>query len=320
MTTHEGLSPEQYEEVDFEIAAAAQSETLTPHMNSGGWPEHAIDGAPREALEEMAERVRLYQLAAKLFLDDPHTRLAALGMVRLRGDWSRDDDMQRELGQLLRTAPYMATIFDRNHPDNKLELAVRQDIVSMQGVTMLTRRRRLMLSERVEEEVTRRNGQRLMATFAIGVTKVSTFALQIDRLGELQTSAAQEVRVALLAGMVMGVNVARLRTELPAPEGPDYQRWLHDHPEYEITPLVSEDHQKARRDLAVLARVNQVAQEHGLSPADVIARVQQPLPRRLTQPDTVRQIEAAIRDREAVLLPVTTAYIGERSLQELRPA
>ncbi|HVI69126.1 MAG TPA: hypothetical protein VM581_01585, partial [Magnetospirillaceae bacterium] len=289
----ERLTQEQFDEVDFEISDAEIRRSAVHHRNVRGWPELGFEGADPTDMEAMLDRVFLGHMATDLFLNNPVARTATLGIIRLRGDWRRDASVQDSLigpDARLRTE-YESRVFSRHEQDNNLQYNIDAGVVSLKGVSMLTRQRRLLLTESFEHEFEHTSGRRVMARLAIAVSKLSTFAVDLDHLRK-HPDAAREIYEIHLAGMVLRANKRRFQRIANVMGDFDY---VED--QAEDIELAMPDINEERAAMADLSVIHEKMREYDVGADVVLSRVAAGNSLQARRPETIKAIEEAIINR-----------------------
>ncbi len=319
----ECLTSEQREEIDFEIADAETRRSAAHHRNVRGWPEFGFDGVTAEYAEAMLDdRVFRAKMATDMFLDNPVARTATLGIIHLRGDWRRDIAAQDSLvGPHARLiTEYDTRVFERDDPDNNLQHAIDAGIVSMNGVAMDTRQRRLALTDDFEQEFVHASGNRVMARVAIAVTKLSTFAVDLERLRDYP-DAAQEIHEIILAGMVIRANKRKFRRIANVMGDFDYTREADDI-ELDIPANAEEraamaDVREERATMDSLRTIHEKMRKYDISADVLLGRVATANSLRVHRPETIEALEHATVNRTGLLAPITTTFYGRRIFKSL---
>lgn len=283
---------------DDDIAAFEFGRSQGQQMADPGWVEFGI---PTSADSERIWRAAsLGGNTTQMFLDEPAARTATLGILRLRGDWDAADELQEELigdGSPFLDPPYAGKLIEQTTPEAKRIITVDWGITSVNGLTTVTSRRRLLRTRPFDQQLPV-SGQTFTLRSHIEVDKLATFALDIDRLDTIDHEAAQEVRLIIVCGLLATTDLRRVqRAALGVPTWQDFQA----------------GGEKSLRDerlkvITARAKINQ----YGLASDAVVNRLTTEDQTRLQRPESIEAIEGEIANPSGLLTPSTVTFYGER--------
>jgi hypothetical protein len=195
--------------------------------------------------------------------------------------------------------PYSGEVLASDSPEAKRRITVDWGVTSVRGLTMLTRRRSLLRTAQFTEDFKIAETQRQYTAHShIEVDKLSTFALDIDRLEDIDEQAAQEVRLIIICGMLASRDIRRV---FRATRGQDYQA----------------DEKELRNDAMGIMTARMKMQHYGIGADEVIDRLGTENQTRLLNATSVEAIQNEISNRSGLLVPVTATFYGERVIEKL---
>lgn len=291
---------------DDDIAAYEFNRSRAQQLHNQGWQELGIPAASDG--HETWERALLGGLTTPLFLSDPSARTATLGILRLKGDWDAADTMQEQLvgsDSDLLSQPYNGTVFTAESEEAKRRLTVDWGVTSVRGLTMVTRRRNLLQTEFFAEnlEITDTATQ-YEAHSRVEVDKLSTFALDLDKLDGIDHNAAQEVREIIICGILASSDLRRVYR---ATRGED--SW-----ENHTAP----GQKSLQEDKLNVMTAKAKMRYYNISPDDIVNRYESQNPTWVRLPETIQAIENEMKERKGLLIPSTVTFYGARKLNMLR--
>lgn len=289
-----------------EVAAAEESRSAPYQFNTYGWPEYGIPGHAPEDARLLWELVRNQNTTTGIFLQNPTARTATLGLVRMRGQWRTADSVQSAIvgsGASLRRPLYDSMVYERTDPGAALRYTIDQGIVSLAGLTMLTRYRLLLETSLLQENMP----DTIIATTKIVVSKLSTFVLNIAAL-EHQKDAVQELQLSIICSLIASCDAELLRRILV----PD-----HAYISSKDDPPGRYSVQKQRADMATMAYAETKRRQYDISLGDVMRRMSEGNVNQLRRPESHSAIEHEIRNPSGLLIPATTTFYGERKLLKM---
>lgn len=306
---------EAFEVADFEISDAEIRRSLAHHRHVLGWPGFGFEGATPDQAESVVPQLEMGEVVVDPFLDNPYARTATLGIIRLRRDWTRDRLAQSQLigpeSRLLRE--YDTRVYERSDPDNRLRISIDAGIVSAQGIAMLTRQRRLAMTQSFEQEFRHaKTGQLYMARLAIVFSKLSTFAFDLEQL-KYNPAAAREVYQILMADMVMRSNKKHMQHVARSIGVYDDELDPDENDLDGKTYSVADE----RAYVDEVVQIQQKMAEYNISADAVLLRVARPNPLSIQSPDTVAAIESSISHQTGLLIPSTSTFYGGRVIKSL---
>lgn len=237
-----------------------------------------------------------------LFADTPELANATLARIDMDGQWDAADSFERELLGMLFDTNYRQSIrwIDRASEDAKRTVTIPAGFTQEPNFVALRRKRRLVTASHLDGPRAKRR--------QIEVDKVSTFALDIAKLGELDDPAMAEVRLIVAATMFKAVDWEALRHEqvtMPASAdesalGELLDAWRAAQDE-ETTPFTT-----AMEDLFNL---RDALRRNNLTVDQVRYRAYEVEdPARLREPRGLQYIEEALHGRSDLLTPAATTY------------
>ena len=310
-------TPEDYKNADAEIAAAELERSTQHQLNVIGWPNFGIPGMSLEDAQHITEVTLEGGITTDLFLDNHLARTATLALVRLRGDRSLDKVVQAALvGSESRfmQPPFETHVYDRlDTQANDLRLQIDDSIVSAHGLTMLTRKRRLLATETFEQDIKHpATGKVMLGRFAIYIDKLSTAALNIHELEGTSKIAADEVREIIIASMIMGRNQKRLQ-HLAEITGD--LRWEELDADQITRPFRPPTVEEERAEFDAIARAEQSMAKYGIPVDVVLRRIASRYPNRIRHPETIEVMEADIAGDTTINRLSTTTFFAERAVK-----
>ena len=141
----------------------------------------------------------------EVYAENPDLVNATLRRIEMEGQWDAADPFERELLGLLFDTEYRGSIhrIARDTDDAKRSITIPAGFTKEHGFVALRRHRRLMVARHIDGDEARRP--------QIEVDKVSTFALDIEKLAQLSDQAVSEVRLIVASTMLKAVNWGTLR-------------------------------------------------------------------------------------------------------------
>jgi hypothetical protein len=287
-------------QADRDIAAYEFGRSRSQQMHNQDWLALGIP-LPSDGQETWDIAVS-GEVTTPLFLSDPSARTATLGILRLHGDWDAADTMQAHIigdESPLMSETYDSKVFASDDPEAKRRLTLDWGVTSVRGLTMVTRRRRLLRTDEFEEHIKiPATGRHYTAYTRMEVDKLSTFALDIEKLENIDQAAAQEVRLIIICGMLA---TRDLRRVYRATRGQDY----------------SPNEKELRDDAIGIMTARMKMQHYGITADEVVDRLETENQTRIQNEGSLEAIEAEIKNRTGLLVPVTATFYGEREIQKL---
>lgn len=287
----------------FEFSRSRAHQTGNP-----GWKDKGIIYSESDA-EAHWDLVETGEIGTELFLNDPVARTATLGILRLHGDWEAAERMQQAIvgpESALRQDPFNAIEIDKLDPDAERLITIDWGVVSVGGLTMVTKRRRIMQTPWFEERVTTADGKRTYSAItSIEVDKRAGFALDIAKLAEINPEAAREARLIIICGMIASSDLPRLERAVTGTNDA-----VSDYSESARRPL--------QHEMANIIYARRKMQEYGITADEVMERAfGDGDPARVRDAATIDAIDAEVATPRGLLVPATVNYYGERTLHRL---
>ena len=159
----------------------------------------AVHQAFYELVEIQGTAAEEASIVLELFAENPEIANATLERIEMNGEWSAADNFERGImGQLYDVGYKEMHRLHRQHPEAKIGVIIPAGFTREHGFVALRRMRRLIIAGHTD-------GRKAVRP-ALQVDKVSTFALDIDRLANLSDEAAAEVRLIVAATMFKAIN------------------------------------------------------------------------------------------------------------------
>jgi hypothetical protein len=272
-----------------------------------GWKEQGISYSLDDA-EAYWELVERGDVATELFLSDPTARTATLGILRLRGDWDAGARLQDKVvgpDSPLRAEPFYGIEIANNDPEAEQFFTIDWGIVSVGGLAMVTKRRLIMQTLPIEEEVDTPQGKYL-ATTSIEVDKRAAFALDIEKLAVISPEAAHEARLIIICGMIASRDLAKLSRAVAGTPLPS------DFAEIKKRPINAE--------LANLLHARHKMQQYGITADEVMERAFGDTPELVRGASTLEAIKSETEAPTGLLIPSTINFYGARTLHHFEQA
>lgn len=294
----------KFASADEDIALYEFSRSRMQQIHNQDWQPMGIPVASDG--HETWTRALHGEVTTPLFLGDPSARTATLGILRLRGDWDAADVMQQQLigpeSEFMQT-PYSGHVYEAAS-DEKRRITVDWGITSVRGLTMVTRRRRLLMTEQFNEKLQMAgNGIEYEARSHVEVDKLSTFALDIDRLADIDPEAAQEVRLIIICGILASTDLRRVHRATTGETNWDDK--------------TANGLQDLRAGAISVATAKFKMRHYGISADDVVDRYDSENPTWVRRPETIQAIENEVNERTGLLIPSTATFYGARVLNSL---
>ncbi|HKX73602.1 MAG TPA: hypothetical protein VJM32_06285 [Candidatus Saccharimonadales bacterium] len=291
---------------DDDIAAYEFSRSRAQQIHNQDWQPLGIPAVSDG--HETWERALQGEITTPLFLNDPSARTATLGILRLGGDWDAADAMQERLvgpDSVFVNSPYNSEVFSADSEEAKRRVAIDWGVTSVRGLTMITRRRRLLQTGPFTEELQMTGTtMRYEAHSHVEVDKLSTFALDIDRLADIDHEAAQEVRLIIICGILASSDLRRVYR---ATKG-----------EANWDDKTATAQQGLREGVINVATARFKMRHYNISADAVVDRYDSENPTWVRRPETIQAIETEVKDRTGLLVPSTATFYGARVLNMLR--
>lgn len=263
-----------------------------------------LQEVPEDALPALLE----------IFATDANLLNLTLGRLEMAGEWEETRAFERELFSQLYDANYKnITWIRREDPEAKINITIPAGFTDEMGFVALQRKRRLIMANHIDGA----DAARPM----LQVDKISTFALDITALQQVDDAAAAEVRLIVAMTMFRALNLAalsRFYEELQHDEDAilTVGKYLYGTDSKGIDAIINSgdvgDYFKYDDSHWVAvqqARVFDAAiRRHNISLADIRARIEHPEPVKLHNPTGVAFVEEAIRKQSKLLTPAITTY------------
>lgn len=297
----------KYREADDDIAGYEFARSRAHQLNTSGWPKIGV-GPDRVDAEAHWELVRRGDIATDLFLSDSAARTATLGILRLYGNWHAADHMQAEIvgpESPLAGEPYQGHELQKNEEAAKRLISLDWGVVGVGGLTMVAAQRRILQTGWITEDLhVPENGRDYTAFSSLEVDKRSTFALDIERLADLDEEAAREVRLIIICGMIASRDLTRLERAVNG------ERSLKD--------FMPEGKAGLKDDMRNIMYARAKMQQYGITADEVMDRAfGSPNPNHVKSDAAKRALEQEIAEPTGLLAPSTVTYYAERTLHKL---
>lgn len=294
----------KYRQADEDIAGYEFARSRAHQLNTSGWPKIGI-GPHRIDAEAHWDLVRRGNVATDLFLSDATARTATLGIIRAHGNWHASDAMEAEIVDTLQAEPYNGKELPKSDEAAKRLISLDWGVVSVGGLTMVAAQRRILQTGWVPERLhVPDNGRDYETLSSFEVDKRSTFALDIERLADLDEAAANEVRLIIICGMIASRDLTRLERAVNG--------------ERSIKDFMPEGQKDLREDMRNLMYARAKMREYGITADEVMERAfGSPNPNHIKGTAAKQALESEIDGPTGLLAPSTVTYYGERTLHRL---
>lgn len=297
----------KYRSADDDIAGYEFARSRAHQLNTSSWPKIGV-GPDRVDAEAQWDLVRRGEIVTDLFLSDAAARTATLGIMRLYGNWHAADGLQTAIvgpDSPLSHEPYKGVELQKNEEAAKRLISLDWGIVSVGGLTMVAAQRRILQTGWVTEDLHVPDNGRDYSTFSsFEVDKRSTFALDIERLADLDEEAAHEVRLIIICGMIASRDLTRLERAVNG--------------ESSIKDFMPEGKAALKDDMRNIMYARAKMQQYGITADEVMERAfGSPNPNHVKSAAANRALEQEITDPTGLLAPSTVTYYAERTLHRL---
>lgn len=250
-----------------------------------------------------------------IFASDSDLLNLTLGRLEMGGSWHETYTFERDLfGQLYDVDYKNIQWIRRDERRAKVSITIPAGFTSEMGFVALQRKRRLIIAEHINKKQALRP--------VIEVDKISTFALDIQALQQIDDEAAAEVRLIVATTMYRALDIAalsRFYEELQHGEGSNFTaiKYLFGAESAGVTGSLLHaadfnDYFKTNpqhRAAVLEAQAFDAAiRRNNISLADIQKRLDLQEPIKLHNPQGIAFIENAISEQDALLTPAITTY------------
>lgn len=232
-----------------------------------------------------------------LFADTPELTNATLARIDMDGRWDAADSFERELLGMLFDTNYRQSIqwFNRSSDEAKRTITIPAGFTKEENFVALRRKRRLVMASHLDGADAKR--------LNIEVDKVSTFALDISKLGGLDDPAVAEVRLIVAATIFKAIDWDVLRRARPKVEA-SLDEMLDS-----LRTEMGENATPFKNAVSELLTLRDAMRRNNLSIDEVRYRAyEMDDPARLRDARGLGYIEEALRGRSDLLTPAATTY------------
>jgi hypothetical protein len=268
----------------------------------------AVQQAFYELIEIQGVELNDSEAILSLFADNPETANATLARIEMNGAWDTADSFERKLLGMLYDTNYRQSLslIDRESQEAKRSITIPAGFTREPNFVALRRKRLLMTASHLDGPQAKRR--------YIEVDKVSTFALDIAKLSELNDPAVDEVRLIVASTMYKAVDWETLQRLHPTVDYSDDA--MLDHLLEAGRDIVSGQAPDVADALNDFFRLMAAIERYDMSLEQVYQRAYHTDdPARLQNPRGIEFIERALRERNELLTPAATTYYVHESSQ-----
>lgn len=225
----------------------------------------------------------------ELFIENNAASNATLARLEMKGDWDAASVVQNQILHMF------TTLHERGYESVQLlapnkkeqpDISILAGFTPVDGLVALRRKRRLIIADSIDDDPERKH---------LEIDKVSTFALDINALDELNDQAAREVRLIIASSILQLVDMSFFKQD-------DVDQLMTPQ------PLNQDDHKRLHNTLRHMRELKRISSQYQISFDDLMDRSFSPFPHHIHHHDSIMFIERAIKERSRLLTPASTTY------------